>query len=173
MTKIFKIFFFFLFLIPAIVYANDKIVFIDINYIFKNSDAGKDLYNQISKKNEQLQNEINNFKNQIEDERKKILSQKNVLSVEEYNKKINSLETKITKINSTVSIKKKEFALFQKKIENNFSNSLNLLLEEYSSNNSIDIILKRENLLMAKKDLDITQVIFKLFNDKITKIELK
>tara|TARA_B100001093_G_C26279860_1_gene780639 strand:- start:42 stop:563 length:522 start_codon:yes stop_codon:yes gene_type:complete len=173
MTKIIKIFFFFLFLIPAIVYANDKIVFIDINYIFKNSDAGKDLYNQISKKNEQLQNEINNFKNQIEDERKKILSQKNVLSVEEYNKKINSLETKITKINSTVSIKKKEFALFQKKIENNFSNSLNLLLEEYSSNNSIDIILKRENLLMAKKDLDITQVIFKLFNDKITKIELK
>ena len=63
--------------------------------------------------------------------------------------------------------------MFQKKIENNFSNSLNLLLEEYSSNNSIDIILKRENLLMAKKDLDITQVIFKLFNDKITKIELK
>ena len=63
--------------------------------------------------------------------------------------------------------------MFQKKAENNFSNSLNLLLEEYSSNNSIDIILKRENLLMAKKDLDITQVIFKLFNDKITKIELK
>ena len=63
--------------------------------------------------------------------------------------------------------------MFQKKAENNFSNSLNLLLEEYSSNNSINIILKRENLLMAKKDLDITQVIFKLFNDKITKIELK
>ena len=38
---------------------------------------------------------------------------------------------------------------------------------------TINIILKRENLLMAKKDLDITQVIFKLFNDKITKIELK
>ena len=173
MTKIIKVIFFFLLLIPTISYANDKIVFIDINYIFKNSDAGKDLYNQISKKNEQLQSEINKFKNQIEDERKKILSQKNVLSVEEYNKQINSLEAKITKINSTVSVKKKEFALFQKKVENNFSNSLNLLLEEYSSNNSINIILKRENLLMAKKDLDITQVIFKLFNDKITKIELK
>ena len=173
MTKIIKVIFFFLLLIPSISYANDKIVFIDINYIFKNSDAGKDLYNQISKKNEQLQSEINKFKNQIEDERKKILSQKNVLSVEEYNKKINSLETKISKINSTVSTKKKELELFQKKAENNFSNSLNLLLEEYSSNNSINIILKRENLLMAKKDLDITQVIFKLFNDKITKIELK
>ena len=173
MTKIIKVIFFFLLLIPTISYANDKIVFIDINYIFKNSDAGKDLYNQISKKNEQLQSEINKFKNQIEDERKKILSQKNVLSVEEYNKKINSLETKISKINSTVSTKKKELELFQKKAENNFSNSLNLLLEEYSSNNSINIILKRENLLMAKKDLDITQVIFKLFNDKITKIELK
>ena len=46
-------------------------------------------------------------------------------------------------------------------------------MEEYSSNNSINIILKRENLLMAKKDLDITQVIFKLFNEKITKIEIE
>ena len=46
-------------------------------------------------------------------------------------------------------------------------------MEEFSSKNSINIILKRENLLMAKKDLDITQTIFKLFNEKITKIEIE
>ncbi len=173
MRIIIKKLFFLLFLIPITVYANDKIVFIDINYIFKNSNAGKDLHIQLNKKNEKLQLEVKEFKKQIEVERKKIISQKNVLSVEEYNKKITSLETKITEINSVVSEKQKEFVLFQKKIENNFSNSLNELLEEYSSQNSIDIILKRENLLMAKKDLDITQVIFKLFNDRINKIELK
>ena len=76
-------------------------------------------------------------------------------------------------LNSAVSSKQKELNLFKKKVENNFSKSLNILLEEYSSNNSINIILKRENLLMAKKDLDITQVIFKLFNEKITKIEIE
>ena len=155
------------------VFASDKIVFIDINYIFKNSNAGKDLHDQIKEKNDELNLEINKFKNQIEDERIKILSQKNVLSIEEYNKKVSLLDKKITELNLKVSNKQKEFVLFKNKIENNFSKSLNILLEEFSSNNSINIILKRENLLMAKKDLDITKVIFELFNEKITKIEIE
>ncbi len=155
------------------VFASDKIVFIDINYIFKNSNAGKDLHAQIKQRKEVLNKEINKFKVQIEDERKKILSQKNVLSIEEYNKKISLLDKKITELNSTISYKQKEFSLFKNRIENKFSKSLNLLLEEYSSNNSINIILKRENLLMAKKDLDITDVIFELFNEKITIIEVE
>ena len=172
MERIIKIAFI-LMLISTNVFANDKIVFIDINYIFKNSNAGKDLHTQITQKNKELNVEINKFQNQIEDERNKILSQKNVLSIEEYNKKINLLEKKITEINSIVSDKQKELSLFKNKIENNFSKSLNALLEEFSSKNSINIILKRENLLMAKKDLDITQAIFKLFNEKITKIEIE
>ena len=155
------------------VFASDKIVFIDINYIFKNSNAGKDLHTQITQKNEVLNQEINEFNIKIDDERNKILSQKNVLSIEEYNKKVSLLDKKIVELNSAVSSKQKELNLFKKKVENNFSKSLNILLEEYSSNNSINIILKRENLLMAKKDLDITQVIFKLFNEKITKIEIE
>ena len=155
------------------VFASDKIVFIDINYIFKNSNAGKDLHAQIKQRNEKLNQEINEFNIKIDDERNKILSQKNVLSIEEYNKKVSLLDKKIVELNSAVSSKQKELNLFKKKVENNFSRSLNILLEEYSSNNSINIILKRENLLMAKKDLDITQVIFKLFNEKITKIEIE
>ena len=35
--------FFFLILNSNIIHANEKIVFIDINYIFNNSEAGKDL----------------------------------------------------------------------------------------------------------------------------------
>ena len=42
--------------------ANEKIVFIDINYIFNNSDAGKKLQNEILEKNDQINNEINKFK---------------------------------------------------------------------------------------------------------------
>ena len=136
MERIIKIAFI-LMLISSNVFANDKIVFIDINYIFKNSNAGKDLHTQITQKNKELNVEINKFQNQIEDERNKILSQKNVLSIEEYNKKVSLLDKKIVELNSAVSSKQKELNLFKKKVENNFSKSLNILLEEYSSNNSI------------------------------------
>ena len=64
-------------------YSQEKIVFIDINYIFKNSNAGKDLHSQILNKDKQLKKEIKDFKEEIENERNLILSQKNVLSDEE------------------------------------------------------------------------------------------
>ena len=50
MFKIIPIILFYLFFAIVNSYSQEKIVFIDINYIFKNSIAGKDLNNQISKK---------------------------------------------------------------------------------------------------------------------------
>ena len=52
-------------------YSQEKIVFIDIDYIFKNSNAGIDLNKQILKKDEELKLEISNFKFEIENEKKK------------------------------------------------------------------------------------------------------
>ena len=173
MKKSFIVLIFFLLFSLNNLSAKEKIVFIDINFIFNNSDAGKDLKNQIFAKDNNLQNEIDNFKKNIDDERKKILSQKNVLSVEEYNKKVTGLEKKINEVNIIISQKRKDLKKYQTQIETKFSESLNILIEEFSVQNSIDIILKKENLLMAKKDLDITEKIFNLFNEKVKKIIIK
>ena len=172
MYKLASFFFLILFLINNNLYANDKIVFININYIFTNSNAGKKLYEQIDQKNKQIQIEINKIKTELESEKKQILSQKNVLSVEEYNKKITNLENKIIEMNTKIQKKQDELNLFKNKVEKNFSKQLNMIIEEYSVQNSIDIIFKKENLLMAKKNLDITENIFNLFNEKIDIIEL-
>ena len=109
-------FFCFFFLIFATqLNANEKIVFIDINFIFNNSDAGKNLQIEISKKNDQINNEINEFKIVIENKKKKLLAQKNVMSAEEYNKQVNSIDKEIQEMNITISNKKKELAIYKKK----------------------------------------------------------
>ena len=169
--KIFRCIFFIYFSI-SFSYAEDKIVFIDINYIFKNSEAGKELNLKILDRDKDLKSQIDTYRSKINEEKNKILSQKNVLSAEEYNKKIVTLENDIKNINSEIKKKNDEFVIFRKKIENIFSNNLNLIIEEYSINNSIGIILNKEDLLMAKKNLDITLEVLKLFNEKITEIEL-
>ena len=76
-------------------------------------------------------------------------------------------------MNLEILKKKEDLELFKNKIETNFSNKLNKVIEEYSINNSIDIILKREQLLMAKKELDITEDILKLFNQNFETINLE
>ena len=173
MLKIISIILFYLFLLTGNCFAQEKIVFIDINYIFKNSNAGKDLNEQISKKDKELKLEASKFRSEIEKERKQILSQKNVLSVEEYNKKIKVLEESIKAKNSELTLKNNEFILFKKKIETSFSKKLNSIIRDYSLENSINLILNKENLLMAKKNLDITEKVFNLFNQKIDKIEIE
>ena len=71
-----------------------------------------------------------------------------------------------------MAAKNNEFLLFKKKIETLFSKKLNSVIEEYSLENSINIILNKENLLMAKKNLDITQQVFSIFNERVNKIDL-
>jgi len=154
-------------------FSSEKIVFIDINYIFVNSNAGKDLNNEIKLKNEKLNYEIDEFKKNIENQKEKLLSQKNVLSVEEYNNKILIIEENIKEMNIAVNKNKIELNKFKLKVEKTFSQKLNSLIETYSVDKSIDIILNKSNLLMAKKNLDITNDILNLFNKNFDKIDIK
>ena len=153
--------------------AQEKIVFIDINFIFKNSNVGKNLNDQIKKKDDQIKSEIESFKNNIEEEKNQILSQKNVISVDEYNNKIDDLENKIKEMNNLIAKKKNELNIFKNKVETSFSKELNLIIEIYSTENSIDMILDKSNLLMARKDLNITQKIINLFNENVKEINIK
>jgi outer membrane protein len=172
MIRIISLSFILLFFFNNHTLSQDKIVFIDINFVFTNSIAGKDLNLQIEKKNNELNEKINNFKKDINTKKKKLISQKNVLSPEEYSKKIKELEINIEIINSTISKNNQELSIFKKTIEKEFSKKLNIIIEEYSVKNSISIILKKQDLLMAKNDLDITKEILKIFNDKIKKINI-
>ena len=74
--KVFFFFFTFFLIFSTQLNASEKIVFIDINFIFNNSDAGKDLKNKISEKNDKINNEINKFKIDIENKKKKTFSTK-------------------------------------------------------------------------------------------------
>mgnify|MGYP003949358635 FL=1 len=172
MVKSIVLSFFFLIFLTKSIYSQEKIVFIDLNFIFNNSNAGKDLNLQIEKQSKELKIQINESKINIENKKNKLLNQKNVLSTEEYAKKLNILENDIKKINYFILKKDKDLTLFKKTAEKEFFDKLNLIIEKYSLSNSISIILKKDNLLMAKKDLDITKDIFDIFNEKIKKLTI-
>ena len=54
-----------------------------------------------------------------------------------------------------------------------FSNKLRFVLEEYSKKNSIDMIFRKENLLIGKNSLDVTNGILDLFNKNVKKISVQ
>ena len=171
-----KIFFFtilILFSFSNLIYAQDKIVFIDMNYILNNSLAGKDLQTQLNEKNKKIKTKLNNYQNEINQKKEDILAKKNVLSNEEYENKLKEIQNEVLKINQLMAKEDKNFIDFKKKIEKEYFKNLNPIIEQYSIENSIGIILNKKNLLMAKNTLDITKEIFNLFNKKIDKLTIK
>ena len=100
----FKLIFFFLFL--GISNANENIRFININQIVNNSEAGITLNKMIEKRNNEIKSEFKNLAKKLEDQKKKILSQKNILKKEEFDKLVKNYDNKVKEFNDSRKKKK-------------------------------------------------------------------
>jgi Skp family chaperone for outer membrane proteins len=153
--------------------AQEKVSYIDIDYILNSSVAGKLLLNKL-KEDEDLK--INSFKLKDEDFKKKenkLLAKKNLISKEEINKELKSLQTEFNEYRND---KIKQFDELKAKRNRNILNFLNLLnpiIEKYMSDNSIYMLIDKKNVFIANKDYDITNNIIELINNQIKNIEVK
>ena len=165
--------FFFLLLSINISKAENKVFYIDINYVLTNTLAGKSLLNTLKKEEESKINKYKlddeNFKNK----EKKILAKKNLISKEEISKQMKILqvefqEYKKEKINEIDKFK-------QKKNRNiiNFLNLINPIIEKYMVDNSISILLDKKNVFIASNDYEITYNLIELIDSQIKTIEIK
>lgn len=153
--------------------AEDKIGFIDLTYLFNNSNVGKSINKEIKSRNDKINSEFNDYKKKIEKEKKTLLAQKNVIADEEYRKQLIQLEKNIKEYNSIIKKKRNELSKLNNKVRTDFSNKLRPVLEEYSKENSIGMIIRKENLLIGKNTLDLTKGILEIFNKKVKKISIQ
>ena len=172
--KIIKtIVFLFLISISGLVKAEQKTVYIDMDLVMNNSLGGKSISQQLNKINQINSKNFKKSEDDLRSEENKIISQKNVLSESEYTKKVSDLKEKIIDYNKN---KKKIINdLNKKKITAQASliNSLTPILADYSKKNSITMIISKQNIIMGKNELDITNDILKIIDNKITKVQLK
>ncbi len=144
--------------------ANDKIVFVDLNYILTKSDSGKKILDQLNKINQNNLEKLQIDKDQLTKEKNEIENLKNILSKEEFNNKKILFENKVTLYNEKKS-KLQDFLEKTKEKELNlFFKNLNEILKVYMKNNSINVVLDKKNIIMANVEIDISNEILKLVN---------
>ena len=153
--------------------AENSIYFIDMDLIMNKSLAGKSVLDQVKNIN---QNNLENFKkieNEIKNEEAKIVSQKNVLDKNDYQKKVISLREKISNYQKNKNKKLKELKKSKILAQAELINNLTPILAEVSEKRSISIIIPKENIIMGKTELDLTNEVMTLLDKKIKKIKLK
>ncbi len=155
---------------PAI--ADDNIAYLDMNIIMFKSLAGQSIQKQLETKHKK---NIENFKKSeksFKDKEEKILTKKNVLSKEDYEKEILKLRTevkdfRITRKEAIDSLTKKRLESIQKLLK-----SISPILGEYSKEKNISIIFDQKYIIVGKTDLNITTEILELLDNKVKKISL-
>ena len=165
-TIYYIIFFFFITITQSI----SEIVYIDINKILNESTAGKKALGELEKNIKEGNEFFSSTEKKFIDEEKKIVAQKNILTKEDYNKKLIDLSNKVKNNNLDKNEKIKE--LNKKKISyrNKFIELLNPIIAEYASENNIDIVLRKEQMIVGKTELDISEPILSIVNKEIKKI---
>ena len=136
------------------------------------SKAGKDA---ISKINDQKKKDVSKFQ-KIEKELKSreedLITKKNVISAEEFNKKLENLSKEINNYRTFV---KRQLIYLQSHDLNasaDFAEKIKPILADYASENNIDMIIQKKNIIMGKTDLDITDEILKIVDKKINKLKV-
>ena len=166
--KKFSIFFL---LIANFSYAEDKIVYLDMNILLKESNVGKFVNTELKKISNRNIDELKKIETLIKDEDQKLVKQKNILKEEEYKIKADQLISKFKEFQNLTKKKNTELNNLKTDAGNKILKSVNEILSEYSKKNTISIIINKNNIIIGKVDLDITSDILDLLNKKISKIE--
>ena len=153
--------------------AATKIAYIDINNILNNSIVGRAITKHIKKIKEEKNKEFLITENQLLDKEKDILKKKNLWEKNDLDQQVSLLKNEVNEYN----ILKKNFNkdVDEKKIKYTkiVLNSLNPIISKYVEENSIDVVLPKKNIIIAKKNLDITNIIMDLLNNQLKQIDFR
>ena len=167
-----SILFFFLFSFTN-AFAEEKIVYLDVNLLLTESEAGKYINIELKKINDKNIEEFKKIENSIKSEEEKLLKQKNILKEEEFNIKVNKLRERYKSYQEIKMTKNNELIKLRDNSGNQILKIINEILAEYSTKNKISLIMEKKNVVIGKSELDITKNILDLLNTKIKKVELK
>ena len=149
-----------------------EIRYVDFKYVLNESKAGKEAQIYLKKK---LDNGIKNLKKKeksIQDEEKKIIQQKKLISAEEYKKKVKALREKVSSLQTQRKNLVETVAKQRSKARSELLKALNPIIKDYMKENTIRLVLEKKSILLADEKLNITKEITDLLNKKLKSIKL-
>ena len=138
------------------VFAENKIVFIDIDFLMKNSNIGKLSLKKLEEINNRNVNLLKGNEKELKEKENTLLQKKNIISKEEFENEIKILKTQINEFKTNKDNMVKDFNKLKVNELNTVLEKFNKKIQDYMSQNAIDIVLNKNNIFIGKVTSDIT-----------------
>jgi len=167
-----------LFSMPSVVQAADavgpKIAVVDLQRLLSESKAGQDIQSQLNTRREAFQKEVADQEKKLRDSEAALEKlQQDKKSPEEFGKKKVAFEKSL--VDTRQNIQKKRVALEKAASDGitDLRNSAAAAIGDIAEKNKIDLVLLRQGVIIANKDMDITDEAMAVLNSKVSKVPLK
>ena len=146
--------------------------YLDFKFILNESEAGKKAQVKLKKELSDGMSSLAKREISIQEEERKIIEQKKIISAEDYKKKVVNLRTKVASLQKDRSALIESVRKKRSKARSELLKNLNPLIKEYMKEKKIRLVMDKKSLILADENLDITVDIIKLLNTKLKTLKL-
>ena len=146
---------------------------VDFNKILNQSDAGKKAQTTLQQKVTAVSKKFNKEQEGIKKAEIELISQKKMISNEEYQKKVKALREKVVKSQKS---REEAFSQITKKrnaAKKELLEKLNPLLRKYMEEKKIRLVIDRKSVIAGDQALDITEDVLKILNRELKSLNIK
>ena len=151
----------------------EKIVYLNIEKIMKESKAGQSIIKKINETNQKNLKKFKKIEEDLKNDEQDLIAKKNILSEEEFKKKFDLLKKKINDYKILRQNSIQDITAKRKNASSEFFKKINPILGKYATDNEISFILQKKNIIMGKTELDITDDILKIVDNEVSKIKFE
>ena len=157
----------FLFTSISISLAQDQIVYLNLDNVINNTKAGRMIITELENSKKAALLKFEKKEKDLKKIEEEIKKQKNVISEDEFKKRLIEFRKEISKFQQDKQKVVNEFNQ-KKQIEfGEFFKKITPIIEQYVSEKKIDIVLDKKNIFLASKKKDITKEIIDIIDTKI------
>jgi outer membrane protein len=147
--------------------------FIDFTKVLNQSIAGKEAQDLLKKKFTSESKKFGKMEDDLRKEERETISQKKLITNEEYTKKVKTLRKKVLTLQENKRKSLSNIAKLRGEAKQKLLNELNPIIKKYMEDNKIRIVLDKKSILLGDMKLEITEQIIKILNKKVTSLKLK
>ena len=153
-------------------FAEDKIVYIDMNKILTDSKVGIFVEKELTKSHEAKLDNFNKTEEKLKKEEIDLISKRNVMAREEFDKNVKILNEQAQEYQTQRRKWFDDISQKRNKARAEVLKSLDPIMTEYFEKNNISLILYKRNIAIGISELDVTDKIIDELNKKLPSIKL-
>lgn len=149
-----------------------KLAVMDMQALLQNSTAAESIQSQLNAKREEFQNTIQAQETELQSAEEELSRQQSVLSEEEFAKKRQDFQRQVAEFQRNIQQRRQQLDQGYANALTTLRNEILELTADLSEEDGIDIVLSRQQVVIADKDIDITNMVMSRLNESLTSVDV-